>query len=154
LKELFVDTGTLAPTHAYRTPKTWTIYWAFVVVQMAFHTLLPGIYQKGTPLPHLEGKQLVCYCSGCGSFHNIIVVVAIGLYITAISRLYTLPDELGPIMTAAVVSGFLCSLFASFSAIARVARLCVTGNFIRDFSLDAKLRFHLFGLLNFTLSGP
>ncbi|KAF2752267.1 hypothetical protein M011DRAFT_393156 [Sporormia fimetaria CBS 119925] len=140
----------LVKTQAYPTQQAWMIYWTFGIVQMCFYMLLPGVYRKGKPLPHLGGKQLTYYCSAMWSFYTSIVI-ALTLHFTGIFKLYTLIDEFGHIMSVAIISGFICSFIAYFSAIARGATLRMTGHPIQDFFLGAELNPRLFGLLDFKM---
>jgi delta24(24(1))-sterol reductase len=109
--------------------------------------LMPGVYRKGKPLPHLGGRQLDYYCSAMWSFYSSIAI-ALVLHFTGIFKLYTLVDEFGHIMSVAILSGFLCSLIAYVSAITRDATVRMTGFPIIDFFLGAELNPRLFGLLD------
>ncbi|KAF2709649.1 ERG4/ERG24 ergosterol biosynthesis protein [Pleomassaria siparia CBS 279.74] len=140
----------LVKTHAYPSNRAWTIYWYFGMTQMAFYMLLPGVYRKGQALPHLNGKRLDYYCSGMWSFYTSIVLSLV-LHFTGVFKLYTLIDEFGPIMSVAILSGFLCSTIAYVSAYARGATLRTTGYPIYDFFLGAELNPRLFGILDFKM---
>ncbi|KAF2192514.1 hypothetical protein K469DRAFT_620867 [Zopfia rhizophila CBS 207.26] len=140
----------LVKTQAYPSHRAWTIYWVFGLVQMAFYMLLPGVYRKGKPLPHLGGVQLDYYCSGMWSFYTNIVL-ALGLHFSGVFKLYTLIDEFGPLMSVAIISGFLCAFIAYFSALARGATIRMTGYPIYDFFMGAELNPRLFGILDFKM---
>jgi delta24(24(1))-sterol reductase len=140
----------LVKTEAYPTNKAWSIYWYFGLVQMAFYMLLPGVYRKGKPLPHLNGKQLDYYCSAMWSFYTSLAL-GLGLHFSGLFRLTTLIDEFGSIMSVAIISGFLCSFIAYFSAYFRGATLRMTGYPVVDFFLGAELNPRLFGILDFKM---
>ncbi|KAF2275943.1 uncharacterized protein EI97DRAFT_419634 [Westerdykella ornata] len=148
--DLFWHLVYLVKTQAYPTRQAWTIYWSFGLVQMAFYMLLPGVYRKGKPLPHLGGKQLTYYCSAMWSFYTSIVI-ALTLHFTGIFKIYTVVDEFGPIMSVAIISGFIASFVAYFSALARGATLRMTGYPIVDFFMGAELNPRLFGILDFKM---
>jgi delta24(24(1))-sterol reductase len=59
--------------------------------------------------------------------------------------------EYGPLMSVAIISGFLCSFVAYFSAIARGATLRMSGNHIVDFFMGAELNPRMFGILDFKM---
>lgn len=135
---------------AFPTPKAWAIYWGFGTMQCIFYLLMPGVYSTGKPLPHEGGKQLLYYCSGMWSF-NTTIVLALALHYLNIFKLYTLIDEFGPIMSVAIISGFLLSLVAYVSAFWRGAQHRMTGHHIYDFFMGAELNPRLFGLLDFKM---
>ncbi|KAL9110927.1 MAG: hypothetical protein Q9227_004542 [Pyrenula ochraceoflavens] len=135
---------------AYPSLKAWAIYWVFFVVEGAFYLLLPGIYQKGKPLPHEGGRQLTYYCSGQWSWWTTIVVACV-LHSTGLFKLYTIMDEFGPLMSVAILSGILVSIIAYISALARGAQHRMTGHLIYDFFMGAELNPRMFGLLDFKM---
>ena len=140
----------LVRTQAYPHQDAWLIYWTFFVVEGIFYLLLPGVYCKGKPLPHLGGKKLDYYCSGIWSFY-VTIVLALTLHFTGIFKLYTLIDEFGPIMSVAIMSGFIVSFLAYFSALYRGAQHRMTGYLIYDFFMGAELNPRMFGLLDFKM---
>ena len=146
----FAHLVNLVRTEAYPSHRAWSIYWYFGLVQMAFYILLPGVYRKGKPLPHLNGKQLDYYCSGMWSFYTSITLGLV-LHFTGVFKLYTLIDQFGPIMSVAIISGFICSSIAYVSAYVRGATLRMTGYPIYDFFLGAELNPRLFGILDFKM---
>jgi len=137
----------LAYTGAFPHRRAWTIYWVFGVMQGAFYYFLPGVYVKGKPLPHLDNKQLTYYCSGMWSFYTTIVA-ALVLHVTGIFKLYTLIDEFGPLMSVAILSGFLVAFIAYFSALARGAEHRMTGYPVYDFFMGAELNPRMFGWID------
>lgn len=139
--------GHLVYEGAFPSPKAWVIYWAFVLFEAACYMLLPGVITYGKPLPHEGGRRLPYYCSGVWSLYTTIIVAA-ALHISGIFPLYTLLDEFGPLMSVAIISGFLASFVAYFSAISRGAQHRMTGYPIYDFFMGAELNPRLFGLLD------
>jgi len=140
----------LVKTYAYPHRRAWLIYWVFGLTQLTFYLKMPGVVRYGKPLPHLNGQQLKYYCSAMWSFYSS-VVIALVLHFTGIFRLDTLIDEFGPIMSVGIISGFICSFIAYFSALARGATLRMTGNHIVDFFMGAELNPRLFGILDFKM---
>jgi delta24(24(1))-sterol reductase len=140
----------LIKNEAYPTRRAWFIYWSFGFTQLAFYVLLPGVYRKGQPLPHLGGKQLDYYCSAMWSFYTS-VALALVLHFGDYFRLDTLISEYGPLMSVAIISGFVCSFVAYFSAVVRGTTLRMSGNHIVDFFMGAELNPRMFGILDFKM---
>ncbi|KAI9807514.1 MAG: hypothetical protein M1825_005454 [Sarcosagium campestre] len=140
----------LAHEGAYPSLKAWTIYWAFFIFEGACYILLPGVTVMGKPLPHEGGKQLPYYCSGPWSLYTTLSIAAV-LHVTGLFPLYTLLDEFGPLMSVAIISGFLVSFVAYFSALYRGAEHRMSGYPIYDFFMGAELNPRMFGILDFKM---
>ncbi|KXT09216.1 hypothetical protein AC579_3503 [Pseudocercospora musae] len=140
----------LAYTGAFPHAKAWAIYWTFFVFEAVLYLTMPGVYSKGKPLPHEGGKQLPYYCNGVYSFY-FSIVVALVLHYTGLFKMYTLIDEFGPIMSVAIFTGFIVSIVAYVSALARGAQHRMTGNHIYDFFMGAELNPRMFGWLDFKM---
>lgn len=61
------------------------------------------------------------------------------LHFTELFQLYTIIEEFGPLMSVAIISGFLVSVIAHFSALARNAQHRMTGRPVYDFFMGAEL---------------
>lgn len=135
---------------AFPHAKAWAIYWVFFIFQGICYLYMPGVYTKGKPLEHLGGKQLDYYCSAFTSWYLTIFLACL-LHVTGLFKLYTLIDEFGPIMSVAIISGFLVSIVAYASAIYRGAQHRMTGYPIYDFFMGAELNPRLLGWLDFKM---
>lgn len=135
---------------AFPSAKAWAIYWIFILFEAVCYLYLPGVYVKGQPLPHEGGKQLDYYCSAQWSWYTTIAT-ALALHVSGIFPLYTILDEFGPIMSVAMISGFLMSCVAYASAIYRGAQHRMTGAPVYDFFMGAELNPRLFGILDFKM---
>lgn len=135
---------------AFPSLKAWVIYWVFFVFEGACYVLLPGVTAKGKPLPHEGGRQLTYHCSGMWSFYTTLVVAA-ALHLSGLFPLYTLIDEFGPLMSVAIISGFLVSIVAYVSAIYRGAQHRMSGHVLYDFFMGAELNPRMFGTLDFKM---
>ncbi|KAI0134144.1 ergosterol biosynthesis ERG4/ERG24 family protein [Xylariales sp. AK1849] len=140
----------LAYTGAFPHFRAWQIYWTYYVFEAACYVLLPGFEAYGKPLPFAGGKQLKYHCSAYISFYVTIFVMAV-LHGTGLFPIYTFLDEFGPIMSVAILSGFLCSFAAYFSALARGAQHRMSGYPIYDFFMGAELNPRMFGILDFKM---
>lgn len=136
--------------HAFPSLRAWKIYWVFFIFEAACYCLLPGVETYGKPLAHEGGKQLKYYCSGVWSFYTTILVAAV-LHYTRLFPLYTIIDEFGPLLSVAIISGFLVAIVAYFSAIIRGAQHRMTGYPIYDFFMGAELNPRMFGILDFKM---
>ncbi|KAL4956403.1 ergosterol biosynthesis ERG4/ERG24 family-domain-containing protein [Aspergillus filifer] len=150
LSEFFGHLAGLAYEGAFPSLKAWTIYWTFFIFEGILYLLAPGITVMGRPLPHLKGKQLPYYCSALWSFWTTIAI-ACTLHFTGLFKLYTIIDEFGPLMSVAILSGFLVAFIAYFSALARGAQHRMTGYPIYDFFMGAELNPRMFGILDFKM---
>ncbi|KAF2090469.1 Delta(24(24(1)))-sterol reductase [Saccharata proteae CBS 121410] len=147
LVEFFQQMAAQCYDDAFPHARAWTIYWTFLAVQVVFYLFMPGVYSKGQPLPHLGGEQLEYYCSGVWSFYSTIVL-GLGLHYTGYFKLYTLIDEFGPLMSVAIISGFICSTYFYISARIRGAEVRMTGYPVYDFFMGAELNPRLFKWLD------
>ncbi|KAF2141914.1 uncharacterized protein K452DRAFT_318267 [Aplosporella prunicola CBS 121167] len=139
----------LAYTHAYPHRRAWVIYWTFLVFEALGYMFLPGVYGKGKLLPHL-GKQLDYYCSGIWSWY-LTIAGALVLHFSGLFRLDTLINEFGPLMSVAIISGFLVAIVGYVSAFARGVQHRMTGNHVYDFFMGAELNPRLFSWLDFKM---
>ena len=142
--------GKLVYEGAFPSAKAWVIYWTFFLFEASCYLLLPGVTIEGNPLAHDGGKKLTYYCSGIWSFYTTIAVTA-ALHFTGLFKLYTLIDEFGPLMSVAIISGFIISFIAYFSAIYRGAEHRMSGRPVYDFFMGAELNPRMFGLLDFKM---
>lgn len=142
--------GNLVYDEAFPTLHAWKIYWTFFIFEGVCYCLLPGVWGYGKPLPHENGKQLPYYCSAVASFYFTITVVA-ALHYTGIFKLYTILDEFGSLMSVAICSGYIVSIIAYVSALARGAQHRMTGNHVYDFFMGAELNPRMFGILDFKM---
>ena len=148
--DFFAHLAHLAYTGAFPHTRAWIIYWTFFLVEGIFYLYLPGVYSHGKPLPHLGGEKLGYYCSGVWSLYTTIAI-AIVLHVTGTFKLYTVIDEFGPLMSVAIISGFLVSIVAYVSALYRGAQHRMTGYPIYDFFMGAELNPRMFKWLDFKM---
>ena len=150
MPDFFRHLGHLVYTGAFPSLKAWSIYWVFFIFEAALYMYAPGIWAKGKPLPHENGKQLDYYCSGMWSWWTTIALACIA-HVTGVFKLYTLVDEFGPLLSVAIISGFAVSIIAYFSALARGAQHRMTGAPLYDFFMGAELNPRMFGILDFKM---
>ena len=118
--------------------KAWTIYWVFLLWQAVLYVTLPGIHIKGSPLPHLNGERLPYFCNAYVTFY-VSATTLVTLHYLDIFPLQSVIEEIGPITSVAIISGYIVSFIAYFSALARGAEHRMTGHAIYDFFMGAEL---------------
>lgn len=134
---------------AYPTAKAWAIYWTFFILEALMYCYMPGVSNFGRPLRHEGGKRLPYYCSAYCSFYATLAIAA-ALHVTRLFPLYTLIDEFGPIMTVAILSGFLNSFIVYIQALVRGRTHRLSGSPIYDFFIGAELNPRI-GILDFKM---
>ncbi|KAK9415391.1 putative Delta(24(24(1)))-sterol reductase [Seiridium unicorne] len=137
----------LVYTGAFPSLRAWRIYWVFYIFEALCYVYVPGFTAYGKPLPFEGGKQLKYHCSAFISLYVTIAVMA-ALHFSGFFPIYTFLDEFGPLMSVAIISGFLVSFVAYFSALARGAQHRMTGYPIYDFFMGAELNPRAFGVLD------
>lgn len=140
----------LVYTGAFPHAKAWAWYWSYLIFEGACYCLLPGVWGYGKPLPHEGGKQLPYYCNAYASLYLTLTVLA-GLHFSGVWPLYNAIDEFGPLLSVAIMSGFLVSFVAYFSALWRGKHHRMTGYPIYDFFMGAELNPRMFGILDFKM---
>ncbi|KAI0024243.1 ergosterol biosynthesis ERG4/ERG24 family-domain-containing protein [Xylariomycetidae sp. FL0641] len=141
--------GHLIYTGAFPSLRAWKIYWTFFIFEAILYCWMPGFQGYGKPLPHEGYKPLPYYCSAYSSMYFSIFVGAV-LHFTGIFKVNTFLDEFGPLMSVAILSGFLNSFIAYFSALARGRQHRMTGYPIYDFFMGAELNPRI-GILDFKM---
>ncbi|KAG6004633.1 hypothetical protein E4U54_000512 [Claviceps lovelessii] len=135
---------------AFPHAKAWFWYWSYLIFQGACYCLLPGVWGWGKPLPHEGGKQLKYYCNAYVTLYFTFAIMAV-LHFSGIWPLYTAIDEFGSLLSVAILSGFLVSFAAYFSALYRGKEHRMTGYPIYDFFMGAELNPRMFGILDFKM---
>ncbi|BFZ56111.1 C-24(28) sterol reductase [Savitreella phatthalungensis] len=128
----------LVYTHAFPGLRAWSIYWGFVAIQAVLYLTLPGIYEKGLPIAHLGGFKYDYYCNAVWSFYTTMVLAAV-LHVTGIFPLQTVVDEFGPILSVAILSGFLVTFVVYAVTLFIGDEFRMTGNFFYDLFMGAAL---------------
>lgn len=128
----------LVAKEAFPTFRAWRIYWTFFIMQALGYSFLPGVTSYGKPLDHEGGKQLAYHCSAMWAF-CLTIITGFVLHLTEIFPLYTILDEFGPLLSVAILSGYLVAIVAYTSAMLRGAQHRMTGYFLYDFFMGAEL---------------
>lgn len=148
--EFIGELANLVYTGAFPKLKIWAWYWSYLIFEGACYCLLPGVWGKGKPLPHAGNKQLPYFCNAYASMYFTLAVLGV-LHFTGVFRLYQIIDEFGPLLSVAILSGFIVSFIAYFSALWRGKQHRMTGYPIYDFFMGAELNPRMFGILDFKM---
>eukprot|EP01096_Ripella_sp_DP13-Kostka_P006888 TRINITY_DN2481_c0_g1_i2.p1 TRINITY_DN2481_c0_g1~~TRINITY_DN2481_c0_g1_i2.p1 ORF type:complete len:486 (+),score=216.90 TRINITY_DN2481_c0_g1_i2:58-1458(+) len=115
-----------------------TIYLGFLLFEAVLAVTMPGVKAKGMPVPSEGGKALIYNCNGVASWYVTIIVVAL-LHYFHIFRLTEVADNLGSIMTCAIIFSNVTSVVAYLSAFALKKTHRMSGNHVYDFFMGAWL---------------
>lgn len=118
---------------------TWIVFTTFVVLQGIFYLTLPGIWTKGQPLAHKNGQQLNYYCNALTTLYTTTTILLVLNY-TDILKLSYFIDNVGELMTVAIIYGFVFS-FGLYFYVLHVNHDYhkLTGNFIYDVFMGTTL---------------
>lgn len=140
--ESYADFGKTLFDHVYNSAfpsaRAWAIYWGFLVIQVVFYVTLPGVDVKGLPIDAEGGKRLDYYCNAYWSFYTTMLLAAV-LHYTGIFRITVLIDEFGPIMSVAILSGFLVTFAVYAVTLYMGKQVRMTGYFVYDLFMGAAL---------------
>ena len=109
-----------------------------MLMQLVLAITMPGYHQKGLPVPSLKYKALDYNCNALGCFYATILIAS-GLHVTHTFRLNEIIDNFGPLMTVAIIVGFICSYGIYFLTLAFGEPLRMSGNFFYDVFMGACL---------------
>ncbi|GAA5871723.1 hypothetical protein JCM8547_008124 [Rhodosporidiobolus lusitaniae] len=130
------ETVSLVVQHAAPTMRATTLYLTFVLLQLVLAFVMPGVKQKGLPLPHQNNLKLDYYCNAYTSTYATIALVAGAHYLHLGGfHLSEAIDLYGPLLTVASISGF--SLAAVIYLFGENYRM--TGNPIYDYFMGSTL---------------
>ena len=91
------------------TQRAIVIYLSFNVFQWITASTMPGIKVLGLPVPSLGGKQLEYLCNGIATWYVDLVLVTF-LHISGWFPITTVVDEIGPIMSVAMLWGIIVTI--------------------------------------------
>lgn len=125
--------------HGVPSLRSVFVFTTFMVVQAVFYLTLPGIWTKGQPLEHLNGKQLPYFCNALASFYTSLVLSLV-LHFSGVFRLPYILEHFGEIMTTAIVYGMLLSVVLYLVCVYVTGDYYrMTGNPIYDIFMGAPL---------------
>ncbi|TPX37197.1 hypothetical protein SmJEL517_g00818 [Synchytrium microbalum] len=115
-----------------------SVYVGYILFSAFLSMTMPGPIVKGLPVPSLGYKQLDYLCNGVSSFYVTLVTSAV-LHYYRILPLGSIIDNIGSIMTVAIISGWTASLLIYISAFVTKTTHRMSGNPFYDFFMGAVL---------------
>jgi delta24(24(1))-sterol reductase len=120
------------------TGRAAAIYFGFLAFQLFLARFMPGVWVKGLPVPTEGNVQRRYLCNGAVSWYVTLGAVAV-LHFTGLFRLTELCDNLGPILTVAVLFADALAVGA-YVVTVRVGRPTrMSGDTLYDFFMGAVL---------------
>ncbi|KAJ2745738.1 C-24(28) sterol reductase [Coemansia sp. BCRC 34301] len=119
----------------------WTgikIYMGFTLFTVVLAYICPGPIMYGYKLPSLNGQRLAYHCNALWAWW-ITILTALVLHFSGLFRLTQIIDNLGPIMTVAMIWSFLLAgaVYAATAFWGKKHR--ASGNFVYDFFMGVCL---------------
>ncbi|KAF7729579.1 hypothetical protein EC973_004254 [Apophysomyces ossiformis] len=125
-------------TGAYPTLTAVKIYMGYVLFSFVLAYIMPGPVVEGLPVPSLGGNRLKYLCNGLSAWYLTLVVSAV-LHVTGIFRLTQIVDNLGSIMTVAIIWGFTMTTLVYVISTLMGKQHRMSGNFFYDYFMGACL---------------
>ncbi|KAJ2644255.1 C-24(28) sterol reductase, partial [Coemansia sp. RSA 1287] len=120
---------------------SWTgarIYLGFTFFMVGLAFVCPGPVMYGYKLPSLGGQRLAYKCNALWSWW-VAVITALALHFTGLFRLTQIIDNLGPIMSVAMLWSFFLAGAVYAVTVARNAKHRASGNVIYDYCMGVCL---------------
>lgn len=130
--------GRLILTGANPTLYAALIYLGYLMLQFILASAMPGVWVKGLPVPAEKNIQYRYLCNGISSWYFTLALVLTANYFNFFP-LTALADNVGHLLTVAVITADLVSLGLYISAFFFKKQQRLSGNFIYDFFMGASL---------------
>ncbi|KAJ2048235.1 C-24(28) sterol reductase [Coemansia sp. S16] len=114
------------------------IYMGFTLFTVALAYICPGPVMYGYKVPSLNGQRLAYHCNALWAWW-ITVGTALALHFSGLFRLTQIIDNLGPIMTVAMIWSFLLAGAVYAATVLWGKKHRASGNFIYDFFMGVCL---------------
>lgn len=124
--------------HASPTWYAAAIYLGFCLLQALLAYTMPGPTIKGLPIPSENNRQLEYKCNGAWSFYVLLIIAGVAHY-TNIFLLTEIVDNFGPLMTVAIMTGFISSMIMYIWTLLFGRPHRMSGNILYDFFMGAPL---------------
>ena len=123
---------------AWPTWQTVGFYWGFMVLQLIFAVVLPGITVKGLPVPTEGNKQYTYLCNALYSWY-ITLALVLTLHYTHIFSITFIIDNLGSMMVTSMISGDAVAFIIYFWGVLSKRSIRMSGNFFYDYFMGSFL---------------
>jgi len=96
--------ASLVPTY-----KAWAMYLAFLAFELVLAYTMPGVVVQGFPVPSEGNIRHTYHCNGLASWYVTLATVG-AMHYTGVFRLRELADDVGAVMSVAVIMGNLVAV--------------------------------------------
>lgn len=124
--------------HATPTLYALKIYAGFILFQLFLAYVMPGSWVKGLPVPSENNRQYQYLCNGITSWY-VTLFTALILHYTGLFRLTQLVDNLGPLMSVAMLSADMIAIIVYAIVMLRQKKISMSGNMLYDFFIGVIL---------------
>ncbi|CAJ0836882.1 9809_t:CDS:1, partial [Entrophospora sp. SA101] len=114
------------------------IYITFCVFEFFLAYTMPGPIVKGAPVSSLKGKQLDYLCNGVWSFY-VTIFTSYLLHHYELFKLTDIIDNFGPLMSVAIIFGFLITFIIYAVTIFQGEHYRMSGYLMYDLFMGAAL---------------
>ncbi|CAJ0758127.1 19163_t:CDS:2 [Entrophospora sp. SA101] len=114
------------------------IYITFCVFEFFLAYTMPGPIVKGAPVSSLKGKQLDYLCNGVWSFY-VTIFTSYLLHHYELFKLTDIIDNFGPLMSVAIIFGFLITFIIYAVTIFQGEQYRMSGYLMYDLFMGAAL---------------
>ncbi|CAJ0901370.1 4603_t:CDS:2, partial [Entrophospora sp. SA101] len=114
------------------------IYITFCVFEFFLAYTMPGPIVKGAPVSSLKGKQLDYLCNGVWSFY-VTIFTSYLLHHYELFKLTDIIDNFGPLMSVAIIFGFLITFIIYAVTIFQGEQYRMSGYLMYDLFMGASL---------------
>jgi len=109
------------------TYKAWAMYLSFLAFELVLAYTMPGVVVKGFPVPSEGNIRHTYLCNGLDSWYVTLAAVGI-MHYTGVFRLRELADDVGAVMSVAVIVGNLAAVIIYVRARPRKAAAAAAAN--------------------------
>jgi delta24(24(1))-sterol reductase len=120
------------------TLRAAAIYGGFLAIQLFLAFVMPGVWVKGLPVPSEKNVQHRYLCNGAACWYVTLALV-LALHVSGVFELTELADNLGPMLTVAVLSADALAIVVFVGTLARRRQTRMTGSVLYDFFMGAIL---------------
>lgn len=124
------------------TSYTFVVYIGFFSIQMFLAWCMPGLWVKGLPVQSEGNIQYKYLCNSAASWYLSLTIMAI-LQLTGLFRLTEFADNLGHLLTAAVIVSDVFCLLLYLIPLLLKKQSQISGNPVYDFFMGTMLNPHI-----------
>lgn len=123
------------------------LYLGFITFQLALARFMPGIWVTGLEVPSENNIRYKYLCNGLSSWYVTIITLLL-LHFTGVFRLSAWVDNLGPLITVAVLVADILALSVYLTTLLRSRNMQSSGSPIYDFFMGVVLNPRI-GIIDF-----